>query len=106
MPHSTSAVKTPIRSQFADDADFREILDAFVDAIPQRCRSLSELHRSGSLEELGREAHQLKGAGGGYGFAEISAAGAELHQACRAQDAVQVARCLSELLELLARVEA
>jgi hypothetical protein len=78
MPHSTSAVKTPIRSQFADDADFREILEPFVHAIPQRCRLLAELHRSGSLEELGRQAHQLKGAGGGYGFSEISAAGAEL----------------------------
>ena len=106
MSHSTSAAKTPIRSQFADDADFREILEAFVDAIPERRRLLAELHRSGSLEELGRQAHQLKGAGGGYGFSEISAAGAELQQACRAQDTVQVARCLGELLDLLARVKA
>ncbi|HET6326581.1 MAG TPA: Hpt domain-containing protein [Planctomycetaceae bacterium] len=104
MSQSISAVKAPIRSQFADDADFREILEAFVEAIPERCRLLAELHRSGSVEELGRQAHQLKGAGGGYGFSEISAAGAELQQACRAQDTVQVARCLSELLDLLGRI--
>jgi HPt (histidine-containing phosphotransfer) domain-containing protein len=105
MSNSTSAAKTPIRSQFADDADFREILEAFVEAIPERCRLLTELHRSGSHDELGRQAHQLKGAGGGYGFSEISTAGAELQQACRAQDSVQVARCVNELLDLLGRVE-
>ncbi len=112
MSHSTSvvnaavvtAVKAPIRSQFADDADFREILEAFVEAIPERRQLLAQLHGSGSIEELGRQAHQLKGAGGGYGFSEISAAGAELQQACRAQDPVQIADCLSELLDLLGRV--
>jgi HPt (histidine-containing phosphotransfer) domain-containing protein len=106
MLHSTSGAKTPIRSQFADDADYREILQAFVEAIPERCRLLTELHRTGSLEELGRQAHQLKGAGGGYGFPEISAAGAELQQACRAQEALQVARCLAQLLDQLGRIEA
>jgi HPt (histidine-containing phosphotransfer) domain-containing protein len=106
MPDLTSAMKTPIRSQFAEDSDFRDVLEAFVDALPERRRLLAELHRSGSLDELGRQAHQLKGAGGGHGFPEISAQAAELQQACHAQDTDRVRKSLTELLDLLDRVEA
>ncbi|HEV3299429.1 MAG TPA: Hpt domain-containing protein [Planctomycetaceae bacterium] len=98
--------KTPIRSEFAMEADFREVLESFVEALPERCRLLSELHQIGSLDELGRQAHQLKGAGGGYGFPEISAAGAELQHACRAQDAMRIQQRLAELIGILGRVEA
>ena len=106
MPELTSPSKAPIRSEFASDADFRDILVAFVDAAPARCRLLTELHNAGSIEELARQAHQLKGAGGGYGFPEVSGAGAELQQACRAQDAARIAQSLAQLLDVLGRVEA
>jgi HPt (histidine-containing phosphotransfer) domain-containing protein len=106
MSDLNSIAKTPIRSEFALDADFREVLEAFVEALPERRRLLTELHRDGSLDELGRQAHQLKGAGGGYGFPEISAAGAALQHACRAQDPIQIEQCLAELLDLLGRVGA
>jgi HPt (histidine-containing phosphotransfer) domain-containing protein len=106
MPELTSAAKAPIHSEFASDADFREVLVAFVDAVPARCRLLAELHKAGALEELARHAHQLKGAGGGYGFPEVSGAGAELQQACRAQDAARIAQSLAQLLDVLGRVEA
>ena len=106
MSDPTSTAKPPIRSEFAEDPDFRDLLEAFVEAIPERRRLLAELHRSGSLEELGRQAHQVKGAGGGYGFPQISAAGADLQHACRAQDAVRIEQALTRLLDLLGRVEA
>jgi HPt (histidine-containing phosphotransfer) domain-containing protein len=98
--------KTPIRSEFAMDADFREVLEAFVEALPERCRLLSELHQVGSLNELGRQAHQLKGAGGGYGFPKISAAGAELQHACLTEGAMRIQQCLAALIDILGRVEA
>jgi histidine phosphotransfer protein HptB len=106
MSDSTPGIKAPIRSELAAEADFREVLEAFVEAIPERCRLLAELHRNGSLDELARQAHQLKGAGGGYGFPEISGAGAELQHACRAQDAARIDQCLAQLLDVLRRVEA
>jgi HPt (histidine-containing phosphotransfer) domain-containing protein len=106
MSDSNSIARPPIRSEFAMDADFREVLEAFVEALPERRRLLTNLHRDGSLDELGRQAHQLKGAGGGYGFPEISAAGAELQLACRVQDPTHVEHCLAALLDLLGRVEA
>ena len=106
MPDSTSPAKAVIRSEFAGDADFGEVLDGFIDAIPERCRLLADLHHAGSIEELGRVAHQLKGAGGGYGFPEISEAAASLQQACRDNDASRIEGCLAELLDVLGRVEA
>jgi len=105
MSVSTTTAQAPLRSEFADDVDFHELLDLFVSAVPDRMRLLSELHRARCVEELGRQAHQLKGAGGGYGFPQISAAGAELQHACRLQDAVRIEHALSELISLLARVE-
>jgi HPt (histidine-containing phosphotransfer) domain-containing protein len=106
MDELNSIAKPSIRSEFALDADFQDVLEAFVDGLPERRRLLTDLHRDGSLDELGRQAHQLKGAGGGYGFPEISTAGAELQLACRAQDPTHVEHCLAELLDLLGRVEA
>jgi len=105
MDELNSIAKPPIRSEFALDADFREVLEAFVEALPERCRLLTELHRNGSLDELGRQAHQLKGAGGGYGFPEISAAGAKLQHACSGQGPTHVEQCLAELLDVLGRIE-
>jgi hypothetical protein len=55
MSDLNSIAKTPIRSEFALDADFREVLEAFVEALPERRRLLTELHRDGSLDELGRQ---------------------------------------------------
>ncbi len=106
MPDSIRALKTALRSEFATDAEFRELLEVFVAALPERCRLLAELHRAGSIEELGRQAHQLKGAGGGYGFPEISAAGARLQDACRERDTATVDARVADLLELLGRAEA
>jgi HPt (histidine-containing phosphotransfer) domain-containing protein len=106
MAELTSASKLPIRSEFGSDEDFREVLLAFVDAVPARCQLLAELHKAGSIDELARQAHQLKGAGGGYGFPEISGAAAELQHACRAQDPARIAQSLAQLLDVLGRVEA
>jgi len=104
MSDLNATAHPPLRSEFADDADFRELLDVFVSAVPERIRLLTDLHRAGSVEELGRQGHQLKGAGGGYGFPQISAAGAELQHACRVQDAARIAHALNDLLDLLGRV--
>jgi HPt (histidine-containing phosphotransfer) domain-containing protein len=105
MSELTTTAQPPLRSEFAADADFHDLLDLFVSAVPDRMRVLSELHRARCVEELGRQAHQLKGAGGGYGFPLISEAGAELQHACRRQDTVRIEHALNELISLLARVE-
>ena len=74
----------PIRSLYEDDPDMLEIVREFARELPERARVLEECLAKGSLSELQRLAHQLKGAGGGYGFAQITEVAARLEQALKA----------------------
>ena len=95
----------PIRSIYEDDADMMEIVREFASELPDRARSAQELLESGDLEALRTLAHQLKGAGGGYGFGEITDVAAALELAIKegAEPAVIKDRTLL-LVETLAAV--
>jgi HPt (histidine-containing phosphotransfer) domain-containing protein len=69
-----------LRSDFATDPDMREILEIFVREMPTRVGELLGSWERQELEKVGRLAHQLKGAGGGYGFGVISDAAAALER--------------------------
>ncbi len=73
----------PIRSIYEDDSDMLEIVREFAAELPGRAESLENLLRDGELEELQRLAHQLKGAGGGYGFAPVTEVAASLEKALK-----------------------
>lgn len=73
----------PIRSHYEDDADMLELVREFAGEIPSRVLRLMELLAERDFEELQRIAHQLKGAGGGYGFPQITEAAASLEGALR-----------------------
>jgi HPt (histidine-containing phosphotransfer) domain-containing protein len=68
----------PIRSSYQDDPDMMEIVREFVSELPERAVALEECVESGDLAKLQTLAHQLKGAGGGYGFPQITEAAARL----------------------------
>lgn len=68
------------RSEFADDPEMRELVDLFVGELPERMAAVREAFGAGDAESLRRLAHQLKGAGSGYGFGPISAAAGELER--------------------------
>jgi len=76
----------PIRSSFEDDADMMEIVREFASDAPQRADEIEQYLQSGDLSGLQTLAHQLKGAGGGYGFDAITETAAALEAAIR-QDA-------------------
>lgn len=73
-----------LRSEFAGDPDMQEILELFVQEMPSRIRDLRSYWENRELEKVGRLAHQLKGAGGGYGFNIISEAAAQLEKSITA----------------------
>jgi HPt (histidine-containing phosphotransfer) domain-containing protein len=100
MSNEKSAASTPtvpLRSELADDPDFRELLEEFAAAMPVRKEGLLEAHRSAAYDLLRQRAHQLKGAGGGFGFPLLSELAAELEKACKADDPARIA----EMLELV-----
>ena len=73
----------PIRSIFENDPAMMEIVRDFAAALPERRRSLQALLEANDLDALQVAAHQLKGAGGGYGFQPITDTAARLEQALR-----------------------
>ena len=55
-----------------------EIVREFVSELPDRVAALEACVESGDMAKLQTLAHQLKGAGGGYGFPQITEAAARL----------------------------
>jgi histidine phosphotransfer protein HptB len=72
-----------IYSRLAPDPDLRDIVDLFVEEMPNRIAALLDQLQSADLEGLRRTAHQLKGAAGSYGFDAISPAAARVESAIR-----------------------
>jgi HPt (histidine-containing phosphotransfer) domain-containing protein len=57
------------------------------------------------FEGIRAVAHGMKGAGGGYGFAEISRLGAAMEEGARQRDAAAIGALAASLEAYLARVE-
>lgn len=103
-PLKTTVASQPVYSKFADDPDFGELLQMFLDTIPDKQRELRDDFDSGRIEDLCTKAHQLKGAGGGYGFEGLTAAAAELERACRARNSEWMSQALQQLLDYMGRI--
>lgn len=90
---------TPVFSEFQDDEDFRELLEEFAVAIPDRLQMVETLLAAADWKELSRMAHQLKGAGGGFGFPELSEKARSLEEAC---NEAAIERIVTDAAELIA----
>ncbi len=58
--------------EIRDDPAFVELIADFVNALPARMDQLRIANEASDYETIQTIAHQLKGAGGGYGFDEIT----------------------------------
>ncbi len=96
----------PIRSIYEDDPDMMEIVVEFVGELPQRVADLECYFEAGDLDQLQTLAHQLKGAGGGYGFPQITDSAGALEQALmEGADAALLKARTDALCETLRAVE-
>ncbi len=96
----------PIRSIYEDDPDMLEIVREFAEQLPGRADSVEQLLSGGEKEDLQRLAHQLKGAGGGYGFAAVTEVAASLEQALKEGAAAEILeKRATALCETLRAVE-
>ena len=73
----------PIRSAFVDDPEMFELVEMFVDEMPDRVSSLVDAWGESEREMLQRIAHQLKGSCAGYGFAAVGKCAAEFESVLR-----------------------
>jgi HPt (histidine-containing phosphotransfer) domain-containing protein len=84
----------------------KEVIDQFVAELPGHVRKLNDLLEAERLEDLRRLTHQLKGAGGGYGFAGITELAARAEQAIKTKAALDRVRAgVDELVSLIRSVE-
>ena len=95
-----------VHSRFAADPDYSELLEMFVASIPEKVESLRGAFAQGAWRELQTLAHQLKGAGGGYGFDGLTPRAAALEQTCKAGQPEAAAEALAELAAYLGRISA
>lgn len=97
----------PIRSTYEDDPDMLELVRSFAEELPERAAALEALLANGQLDELQVLAHQLKGAGGGYGFQVITDVAASLERVLKeAQDLTAVKQWNDQLCAVLRAVVA
>ena len=97
VPASTVDPREPIFSEFADDPDMADMIDGFVAGLPARLKAMREALAGNHCEELQRLAHQLKGAGGSYGYPSLTDAASILEDAAKARDLEAANLALSEL---------
>jgi PAS domain S-box-containing protein len=93
-------------SPLADDPVFAEVLGEFVSRLPEKTRLIAQLSAAADATQLKRVVHQLKGAAGSYGFAELSAAAARVqHLVQSGQPATAMPGEIEGLIGLIRRVE-
>ena len=92
-----------IQSEIADDPDVAELLDAFVAGLTGKVDSMRRALAHGNHDELRGLAHQLKGAGGSYGYPMLTEAARTLEGAAKAEDVEASTLALKELAELCQR---
>lgn len=93
-----------IYSDMAEDPDFRELIEFFVGSVSEKREVLLGARTSQEWSAIQTTAHQLKGAGGGYGFPGLTDRAAVLESACKNQDINKICETLDHLLEYLDRM--
>jgi signal transduction histidine kinase/DNA-binding response OmpR family regulator len=105
LPQET-APPEPLKSTFVAEPRVRKLLERFVARLPERVSAMESLLNKQSLEELRHALHQLKGAGGGYGFSTISDRAGQAEKLIREQAQFDSVRAqVVELIELVRSVD-
>ena len=83
-----------------EDEDLRDIVEEFVDGLETRLAEIRQAYDQMDWDAMSRLAHQLKGAGGSYGYPDISQVAASMEQGFRVQDASNFDDWFNDLTEL------
>jgi len=94
-------------STLGGDPDLGELVEMFVEEMPDRVADLLNRLNSSDWEGLRRAAHQLKGAAGSYGFTPITPSAARVEEAIRgSQPEEEIRRAAQELVDLCKQARA
>jgi len=105
-PVDASAPAGQIRSEYASVPKMRKLIGDFLSELGTQVRSMTGWLDREDLRSLQRAAHQLKGAGGGYGFPQITETAGLLEASIvETQPGTAIADRLTDLVQLIRRVE-
>ncbi len=100
-------MKVPFVYSSLADSDLDELIEMFVQEIPERVNDLETQARDRDWQQLTRTAHQLKGAAGSYGFSGITLSAAQLESALKdGRPEEEILSSLDELRDLCRRMRA
>ena len=82
------------------------IIVAFVGQLSARVADMRQAQANGDWDSLRRWAHQMKGAGGGYGYSQLTDEARELETLAKQKDVEAATLSLNRLGALCRRIEA
>jgi signal transduction histidine kinase/DNA-binding NarL/FixJ family response regulator len=83
-----------------DDPAIREIVQEFVDSIPDQLDAMSAALEANDYDEVARLAHSLKGGGGTAGFDCFTQPAAKIEQCAKAHQVADIPMAMQELREI------
>ena len=94
-----------IPSELAQDDDsFIDLVEEFLGGLPRRIEEFDTALAGNDFDSLRRCAHQLKGAGGGYGYPALSDLASRVEKDAMETQAQACIDGVGELKELIARM--
>src|SRR5262245_20796355 len=97
----------PCYSALSGDPEMTELLAQFVSELPLRLAEIRQAAQGHNLPEVRRLAHQLRGAGGSYGFPLLTTAAARVEDIAREQTSIKELRgALDQLTAIVERLRA
>jgi HPt (histidine-containing phosphotransfer) domain-containing protein len=86
------------------DSEVQSIVPQFLENRKNDCLMICSLLESGAFSEIGTLGHRMKGAGGSYGFDDISEIGEVIEKAALATDKKTISSAILRLSDYLERV--
>lgn len=105
MSLTAFATVSPVRSLYAADRDYAELLGLFSDRLPRTRAEIETAWHHGDLPELASLASQLQKTSSDYGFPELAAAAEKVVRHMKDEPGVDVGTAYTMLLEQLRRVQ-
>ena len=91
-------------SLLEEEPDLIDLIDKFISRLPGMRDDILQSHQQKDWEKFLKLIHQLKGVGGGYGYAMITEICAEIEESCNDEDFEKVGAQIDEFKNMSEQV--
>jgi CheY-like chemotaxis protein len=101
-----ASATTPIKSSIAEHPGMMTIIAEFVDGLPDEGRKMTEFLEQNDMASLRRVVHQMRGAGGGYGFTPLTELATKAEASINASDNLKSTTAdVKALIDVMRQIE-